>query len=500
VLAGTPEGNGHHAILFGAVTLALLGLHLVAAARIGFGDSEALYASYALHPQPAYLDHPGLVGLVARAIGGGTAPSPARAHVLTSVLCAGFPFAMALACRAAGSAWKRALAVATVVSLVPEIAVGLFALTPDLLLALAWTTSLAFAAAGLRASPGSPRATGAFAAAGLLAGVAATAKASGVLLLLALAATYAARPSRAHARTIAPWAGLAAGALAVAPVLLFEAHSGWPMLRHRLVDTQADAGWSLRNAGALVGGQLLYLSPLTAVLAALSAREAFLARSEDAVGRLLFTAFAIPMAFLAPLCLWSRVAEPHWIAPALLSLGPAVARSPRAPSRRLVVAAAALSAFLVGVVHAWVLSPGLLAFAPASYDARVDIANELRGWPEVVEAVRREAVTAWNPGSERGDLVVVGPHWIVCAQLEAALRGELPVGCDTPVPDDFDTWYPRSRWRSADALLWVSDERFGPPPRLPDYVAADVATVRVQRGGRTVRVFTVTWLTRRAPA
>ena len=30
--------------------------------RFGFGDSEALYACYALHPQPAYLDHPALIG------------------------------------------------------------------------------------------------------------------------------------------------------------------------------------------------------------------------------------------------------------------------------------------------------------------------------------------------------------------------------------------------------------------------------------------------------
>ena len=63
-----------------AVSLALLAVRLVAAKTVGFGDSEALYASYALHPQPAYIDHPGLVGIVARTIGGGAAPTPEHAH------------------------------------------------------------------------------------------------------------------------------------------------------------------------------------------------------------------------------------------------------------------------------------------------------------------------------------------------------------------------------------------------------------------------------------
>ena len=67
-------------------TAVFLALRLVAASRVGFGDSEALYASYALHPQPAYLDHPGLVGLLARAVGGGTAPTPDRAHLFTAVI------------------------------------------------------------------------------------------------------------------------------------------------------------------------------------------------------------------------------------------------------------------------------------------------------------------------------------------------------------------------------------------------------------------------------
>jgi hypothetical protein len=489
-----------------ALSAVLLAVRALAAARLGFGDSEALYASYALHPQPAYLDHPGLVGVVARALGGGTSPSPARAHAVTALLATLWPWTMAAACRAAGATWARALAAALVVSVVPEMAVGLFALTPDLLLAFAWTGAIALAAVALRGAPGSARATAAFAAAGLLAGAGASAKATGALLIVALPAAYASRPARAHARTLGPWAGLAAGLLAVAPVVQYEARSGWPMLRHRLVDTQAAAGPSLRNLGALVGGQIVYLSPVVVVLAALAAREAWRARG-DAVGRLLLASFLVPIGPLTLLCLWSRVAEPHWIAPALLALVPAAARADVAPPRRWLVGAGAVGAILVAAVHAWALVPAAVRLAPASYDPRLDLTNELAGWPEVVRAVRAEAADAWSPGAARGDVAVAGPHWVICAQLEAALRGAWPVGCDTPVRDDFDDWWPRSAWREADAIVWVSDTRFEPwtdarsyAPLLSSHVPLHEREIRIERDGRTVRVFTVTLLGRRAGA
>jgi hypothetical protein len=318
--------------------------------------------------------------------------------------------------------------------------------------------------------------------------------------MAALAVAYTARDARAHARTLAPWAGLATGALVLSPVVSFEASRGWPMLQHRLVETQASAGLSLRNVGALLGGQLAYLSPLVAWLAVRAARALWQERS-DAVGVLLLASCVVPLAGLVPLCAWSRVAEPHWLAPALLALVPAAARAAQAPSRRLVVASCVVAGSMAAAVHAWVLAPPLQRLVPSSsYDARIDIANELYGWSEAVRAVREEALSAWTPGGERGNLVVVGPHWVVCAQLEAALRGDLPVGCDTPIRDDFDDWWPRPRWRQSDVIVWVTDARFGPPAALPDHGILREREVRVERGGRIVRVFTIAVLTRSARA
>jgi hypothetical protein len=496
--SASPSWDPLGAVLRGA-TAGLLALRLLAAGRIGFGDSEALYAAYALHPQPAYLDHPGLVGLVARLIGSGTAPSPERAHLVTAVLASLVPWLMAAACRACGASVRAATVAALVFAVVPQIAVGLYALTPDLLLALSWIGAIACAAKALRSPPGSPTATLGLTAAGLLAGTATAAKVSGVLLAVALVVAYLARPARAHARTLAPWAGLAAGAVIVTPIAHFEWRAGWPLLVHRLVDTQGGSGASWRNLGVLLGGQLLYLSPVVVVVLVLGAGRAWAARNdEDPAGPLLWSAFAIPFAVLVALCLWSRAAEPHWPAPAYLALVPALARPGRPLPRGLVVAAGSVAAAMTLAVYAWVLVPSLGRLLPSEIEARDDIANELYGWPKVVSEVERQVASEWTPGSERGDVVVVGPHWVICGQLDAALRGETPVGCDTPIRDDFDGWWPRARWRNADTIVWVTDGRFGPPPDLPEYAMARTTHVRIVRDGRTVRLFTVATLARRS--
>ena len=479
------------------MTVVLGVLRFVASREVGFGDSEALYAAYALHPQPAYLDHPGLVGLLARAIGGGTAPTPGQAHAATTWLATLLPWLMALACRACGATWNRSAAAALVFALVPEIAVGLFAMTPDLCLALAWTLGLALAAAALRSEPGSARAGYAFAGAGLLAGVAVASKVTGLAWMAALAATYASAPARAHAKTAAPWLGLAAGVVVVAPIAAFESRFGWPLLRHRLVDTQAAAGLSWRNAGALVGGQLVYLSPVTAWLAA-----------------------PRPARRLARTCGRGRTASPDEQrrsprrARAAVPLEPrrrAALDRPRAPvarpgggaradppPRRQVATAVAFAGAMVAAVYAWVLAPSLQRLAGDAYDPRLDIANELRGWPAAVAAVREEAASIAPAASPaRGEIAVVAPHWVMCAQLDAALRGSLPVGCDTPIRDDYDGWLPRARWRRADFIVWVTDDRFPAAPTPSAYAVVSTRDVGILRGGRTVRVFRVSLLARR---
>lgn len=488
------------------LSVALLAVRLVAARTVGFGDSEALYAAYALHPAPAYLDHPGLIGLFARVVGEGTAPRPMGAHYVTSLMATLFPWIVVAAARAAGASSRRAFAAGLAVVAAPEIAVGLFAMTPDLLLAVTWTLALGLAARALGERPGSGAAVVTFLAAGLLAGVAATAKISGVLLIGALFVTYAARPARAHARTAWPWAGLLVGAVAFAPVALHEARAGWPMLRHRLVDTQSGAGLSVKNLGAVLGGQLLYLSPLLAVAAVLVAVDLVRARRAggDAITALLFHATFGPLVVLLLLSLWSPVAEPHWPTPALLALplhfarrgggegGGVLARL----TPRFTAATVGLGGAMSAAVFAWVLVPNLARLLPASFDPKLDIANELYGWPEAIAEVRE----ALREESGQRELVVVGPHWVVCAQLHAALGPNVRVGCMTPIRDDFDAWEPRARWKEADAILYVTDNRFPTEAAsmLPQMSVARRSRVTSLRGGRVARTFVVTLLESRA--
>lgn len=476
-----------------AVTAVISLLRFYAASKVGFGDSEALYASYAVHPQPAYLDHPGLVGQVASAIGGGTAPAPGQVHTITTILAALVPWFVVGVARLAGAKRFPALVAGFIVAVVPEIAVGLFALTPDLLLAPLWLGAIGLAIKGIEGKSPVP-----LIAAGLCAGIGASAKVSGLLLFVSLAWVYARAPLK---KTFWPWAGLAAGAVSFAPIALYEARAGWPMLRHRLVETQTGAGVALKNVGALLGGQLIYLSPVIAFAVVLLARDLFRHRNDDLPSRVLWATFAIPLLPLLAFSVWSPVAEPHWIAPALLALPIHAARRVVLSPRLLKIAMGVAAAFTL-ITYAWVLIPESAKLVPESVDAKVDISNELYGWPSVVEAIKEQRQHAATPSDPEGkEVVLVGPHWTICAQLQAAMP-DAKVGCATPVRDDFDTWLPREKWRAADTVLFITDARFPSDgaSELPGLARYAQSKVRTMRGGRTARVFELYLYARRAQA
>ncbi len=464
-----------------------------AAKLVGFGDSEALYACYALHPAPAYLDHPGLVGHVARAIGAGHAPTPSATHLWTTVVATLVPALAAACARAVGATLRGAATVGLLTLATPMLSIGLFALTPDLLLAPLWLLALALGAFAAREGA-TLRGDVAWLALGLVAGLATWAKASGALLFVVIGA-FQLLSERGTRRPYAAFGALA-GAVVASPLALHEVASGFPMLRHRLLETQAGAPL-VRGLGALTLGQLAYLSPLVAWLGVLALRAAYMERrAVDPGVRFLALATIVPAVALGSFMLASRQAEPHWLGPAwlgapILIAARAAAGTELVAPRRISAAIAVAGLFTVGV-HAWVLSPRMLASMPASYEPRFDIANELYGWPQALEAVREAA----QPGD-----VVVGPHWTVCAQLHAGL-GDRPVGCATPIRDDFDGWLPRAEWARAPRVIYVTDNRFDVPPNtvLPGHLRVQERHVSIFRGGKRVRVFSISTLERAAHA
>jgi hypothetical protein len=479
------------------LSVLLLALRLRLSELVGFGDAEALYAAYALHPQPAYLDHPGLIGVIARLLGAGAAPSPLVAHRFTALAATAIPWIGFAAARAAGAPAARAYLTFFALCLLPEMSIGLFGLTPDLPLCALWLASLGCTAAALRSEPGSRTALAGMLLGGLFVGLAITAKATGLLLAVALATAVTASAARKHLRSAAPYLGVLAALIVVLPLLLWERTQGFPLLRHRFVATQVNAGASLRNAAGLVFGQLLYVTPPFLYGAYRALTELWQKRA-DPVDRLLWLAAVVPGVPLALLCLWSRVAEPHWLGPAYLSLAVALPRL--APiGKRTARASATIGVVAPILAFVLVTTPLVPRLSGRGYKARYDLVNDLYAWRTGLPLVRSALEEARSEGYAP---VVVGPHWTVCAQLHAGLGAAVPVGCRTKEGDDFARWLPQTEWSRAPVLIYVTDDRFPTEPAR-DFPGRDVARIestQIYRGGRLVRTIRVARLERAASA
>ncbi|HEX7663721.1 MAG TPA: hypothetical protein VF407_04395, partial [Polyangiaceae bacterium] len=130
------------------------------------------------------------------------------------------------------------------------------------------------------------------------------------------------------------------------------------------------------------------------------------------------------------------------------------------------------------------------------------LANELFGWPDVVTSAKELLGDPTDVQQVIDPIPVVGPYWTVCAQLHAELGPTVPVGCNTPIRDDFDDWQPRPTWQNADTILFVTDNRFDVDleKTFPDRVVVRRAHTTVLRGGRIARTFSLVLLQKRAGA
>jgi len=484
-----------------AISIILLGARILLAETVGFGDAEALYAVYTLFDQATYLDHPGLVGwLGSLFVGEHGTPEPVTIHRFTAVAATTIPWLGGLAARGAGASWRGVLLAVIALLVVPEVAIGLFAFTPDLPLAATWLGALGLAAWALRAPPDSTRAFGATLGAGVCAGLACASKVSGVLLAAALVATWTSRPVRPRLRTMAPYAAVLAGALAVSPMFLREMRLGSPMLQHRLIHTQAGFGPSLTNLGALIGGQILYLTPVVTVVVVLLATDLVQRAKSDPVDRLLLLSTVVPFVVLSLLTILSRVAEPHWVAPAYLGLAVHLARRADAPpavaGRKLLIAAMATALSAIALVFAIVRFPILPDVLGRHYEPKYDLANDLYAWPSAKPLLVGSLERLKSDGVK--EISFVGPHWIVCAQIQAIVGHRARVGCETPEGDDFQVVHPRSQWEDDTILIYVTDDRFpvDVTKRFPNRAVQGVNRVGVRRGGVLVRTIRLVQLGR----
>jgi hypothetical protein len=422
-------------------------------------------------------------------------------HLFTALLATLLPWLGVLTARAFGAERRAALNVYFALALLPELAIGMFALTPDVPLAFVWLGTLAAAAIAFTAPASSLGTLLAFVATGAGAALACLSKASGVLLALGIF-VCALRPSGwSRWRTLGPWAALLVFGLVAEPLVRWEIEQDFPMLRHRLIGLPGEAGPSLATAARLLTGQLLYVTPPFLVGAVMLARDLYRRRRRSGSERVLQLTVAFAFFPLVLLCLYSPVAEPHWLGPAYLGLAIFLGNS-QAVRRWLGLCAAVVGLVMVLLGWAWVRTdlPIQVGDALGGYEPRLDPSNDLYAWntgaPMLLEAVEQaQKRTGRTP-------TVVGPHWVVCAQAEVALGGRVPVGCDTPVEDDYDRWLPRVRWREAATVLFVSDSRFetDAPFSLAEHELVSRREVEVRRGGRLVRTISLLELDRGSSA
>jgi hypothetical protein len=480
------------------VSTALLAVRLFAAASVGFGDAEALYATYALFPQPAYVDHPGLIGSLARILGGGGAPSPFVAHLFTSVAATAVPYVGLFAARLLGAKRENAALAGLGLVAAPEISVGLFGLTPDLPLSILWLLATGLFGHALRDDTDMTRRIFSFVLAGAAGGLAVLSKISAVLLPLSAVAVFVAHPpARRTLRTAGPYLGAAMFSLLLLPLLAYEAQHGFPMVRHRLFDTQGSAGFSVRNLLALAGGQLAYVSPVVLAGAFLLGRD-LVRGPRDAVRSWLFAQLWTTGVALSILCLWSRVAEPHWLAPAYLGLPLHLACVGTFPTTARVGRWALGSGLaLAALLHVYVLTDAGPRFLGGAYDGRYDLANDMLFFPEALPAIARGRAEI---AAQQGDVpVLCAAHWTLAAQLKAALGPGAPIATPPGRHDDFQRWMPPEQWETHPVVVWVTDERFPTPaaPSLAGRRLVEARAIPLSRAGRVVRTLRLeTWVLR----
>ena len=462
-------------------TLVLLGvltaLRLLVSGMFGPGDAEALYWNYGQHLQFAYLDHPPLIGLCLAAVDAlfGTSPMSIR---LVPILC--FVVTVVFTYMLAASMWKdeRAGWIAALLACAsPASLIGGMAAAPDSVLSMFWMMALYTVWKSI-----SEERPGFFlpAAAGLCIGLAFLSKhtgaclAAGVLLTALMHGSYK-KPGF--------WTGLVTAAAVVSPVVLWNLEHDWIQLRHRLIWSQSGAGFSLRNLGALAGGQVLYTGPVLILFLWALARLWKRRREKGPALVVYVSGMTLVCTYL--LCLWSPVAEPHWPFAGYLALAagvPGVIDTDLRTPRRIFKAAIVWSSGMYILAHVFVLTPLLPRFVPRdAYEPRYDISNELYGWGSVASKVRAIAV----PGEK-----ITSSHYTMCSQLAFHLgRDDDPaVVCASDQTDDFDLWkmVPGAR----DRLLFVADNRFSDLPQsLSSGICSQVSTLEVRRGGRWVRRF-----------
>lgn len=469
--------------ILGALTI----LRLALAGAAGLGDSEAYYWSWSRHLAPSYFDHPGMAAWMIRlttAIGADTSFWVRLGPILLFNGTAAFVYLL-------GSDMfgpKAGFLGLVVICLTPVFAIGGISASPDTPLGFFWA---AFLWVFWRALSGDRK--GLAYLCGALLGLAFLSKYFAALLGFSAALTILAASNRRWLTRKETWLALLISLAVLFPILYFNFQTDFASFRFH-AGRHGGLGVTGRTLGQLVGGELLYVSPLLLAGYLWSLWTAWKMRHERR-WRFVFFMSAPTLVFFYLAGLLSREFEPHWPAmgylPLAAGLGQMVsvrwdARKGRALFRALVWIGTAIPLLMIVGLHVHLASPVFMRMIPEEkYEPRYDLANELLGWDLTGRGVAEEYA---RMGSE--NIFVISYHYTMCSQLDFALRGGLPLRCPNDRADQFDFMGMGEMPEGADAVF-VNDNRYRlAPEKLYSFDRVEKAgEVEIERGGRVVRRF-----------
>lgn len=185
--------------------------------------------------------------------------------------------------------------------------------------------------------------------------------------------------------------------------------------------------------------------------------------------------------------------EPHWPVMGYLPLCAALAwRYQTLPTARRFATstqrwrkvAVWFSLGLMGLFMIHVSTPALIRLLPSSlYRPKVDITNELYGWPALGELARR-----WVARTQAR--FVMSYHYTMCSQLSHAVNDRIPTLCPTNRLDQFD-FMTDERAFHGETGIFVGDNRYRRPPQEAVFCrkVTRLEELDVYRGGVWVRRF-----------
>jgi len=307
-----------------------------------------------------------------------------------------------------------------------------------------------------------------------------------------------------------PYLALLTAFVVFLPVVLWNLENNWASFGFQLQHGfgKKAPSFSLTLLGRCLGAQAGYVSPLLFIVfwAVLFGVFIQALRRRDEKALFLFS-FSFPTLFLFNAIACFNEILPHWPATGYLVLTIAVAAVTlrqwhRAWFRRLMYAASALGVLLTVLVPLqamFKLIPPEIFLTKAeavriedgvTRAEKVDITNELYGWPEA----GREIAAMLARAPEPKPFVFTHRHYIA-SQLSFYIPGHPTVYCLSDRVDAYDFWQRDLRaLNGRDGIFVTNDYFYFEPQRVYPFSAWEKPDVLdIYRAGRKIRVF---WITR----